>query len=364
VDIRAGREYEIIPALRRRLAAEGYFDGDLESIEYDRPIRDAVERYQVTHQYRDNGRLTEPMVDSLNTPAADRVGQIAVSLQRWRESMVGNDAYYLFVNVPDYHTEVWREGRREMRFRTIVGSTQHFTRRETGEVVYRRATPFLDRTMRYIVFNPYWNVPQSIMLNEYDPNLEENPLWYEKNGYEVMYNENGTRWVRMLPGPGNALGEVKFLFPNEHAVYMHDTPNRALFERTNRAFSHGCMRIEDPMALAEYLLGQDRGWDRDRVDRAREDGTEQWVTLRSPVAVHVEYYVVRVDDDGNANFLSDLYRRDQPLLAARAAQVTSALVDDALHSVRVGVENALVRASEAPEPEPTPLPPASPVTAP
>ncbi|MBN1946103.1 MAG: L,D-transpeptidase family protein [Bradymonadales bacterium] len=339
VDIRAGREYDMIPALRRRLAAEGYFEGDLESREYDRELRRALIEYQVTHQFDDDGRMTESLVRSLNASALRRAQQIAVALQRWRESQIGNASYYVFVNIPDFHVEVWRNGNRDMRFRSIVGSTDTRFDRETGSSVFYRATPEVHRNLRYIVFNPYWTVPQDIMINEYDPNLRDDPFWYENNGYEVIVNPDGSRWVRQLPGPENALGEVKFLFPNPFDVYMHDTPLKSLFRRSFRAFSHGCIRIQHPMELAEYLLGNDRGWSRERIDQERAPGTEIWVTLRRPLPVHVEYYVVRVDDEGRAHFLSDMYRRDQPRMEA--------LVQEEMNRGTHGARRAILRSIEA-----------------
>ena len=350
VELRLGRDHEMVPRLRERLAAEGYFEGDVTSMTFDRPLRSAIEAYQRTHQYRDNGRINDHVANSLNTPALRRAQQIALTLRRWRESQITDDDYFVFVNIPDFHGEVWRNGDRDMRFRIIVGSTQRFRSRDSGEVVFPRATPEIHEDLRFLVFNPYWNVPPGIMINEYDPNLEENPMWYEENGFEVLYNERGRRWVRQLPGPDNALGEVKFLFPNEHDVYMHDTPLRGLFRRTNRTFSHGCMRVQDPLALAEYLLQNDRGWDRQRIDRERAGGAEQWITLRTPLAVHVEYYVVRVGDEGHVHFLSDIYFRDRPRVEAIVRHETSQAVGSAVDQVQAGVASALSLTLQAPDP--------------
>ena len=169
VDVRIGRDYDMVPALRRRLAAEGYFDGDLESEEYDRELRDAVKNYQRTHQFRDDGRISSDVVRSMNRSPQMRADQLAVALQRWRESTIGNDTYYIFTNINDYHTEVWRDGERDMRIRTIVGNNRLVERE--GVMTYDRATPALSRSLRYIVFNPYWNVPRGIMEREYDQNL-------------------------------------------------------------------------------------------------------------------------------------------------------------------------------------------------
>lgn len=349
VELRLGRTHDAVPGLRQRLAIEGYSVGDLESREFSREVRDALMEYQRTHQFRDNGRLSDGVVNSMNTTALERARQIAVTLDRWRDSQIGADDYYLFVNISDFHTEAWREGTREMRFRTIVGSTRRVER--SGELILRHATPMLHETLRYVVFNPYWNVPESIMTDEYDPLLEENPKWYEHNGFEVLFNEDGVRRVRQLPGPRNALGEVKFLFPNEHDVYMHDTPGKRLFERPTRAFSHGCMRVENPLELAYYLVRNDRRWNEERIDEFRESGEEEWLTLRTPLAVHVEYYVSRVDDDGMAHFLADVYRYDRPLREARRLREEAEAIDvagDMLNDVFETADGAVQRTAMAP----------------
>jgi len=350
--LRRGREHDIVPRLRERLHIEGYFDGDLASPVYSSDVQAALEAYQNTHQFGDDGQLEGGVVDSLNRSATYRAQQLAVTLQLWRESEIGDDEYYIFVNPNDFHAEVWNRGERGMRFRTIVGATN---RAYSGR--WLRATPELHERLRYIVFNPYWNVPQGIMTREYDPNLEEDPLWYENNGFEVMFNENGTRWVRQLPGPGNALGMVKFLFPNEHDVYMHDTPNRRLFRRVTRAFSHGCVRVEDPFDFAEYLLEQDRGWDRDRIDEYRAEGVEEWLTLRTPVDVHFEFYSVRIDDDGHANFLSDLYRNIRPRMAERLAQELALGVAESAPAQVLALGLAESSVESAPPPEQDASPP-------
>jgi L,D-transpeptidase YcbB len=359
VELRPGASHDVVPRLRERLAAEGYFEGDLTSRVFDSAIREAYQHYQHTHQFDDNGQLRRGEVRSLNVSALDRAQQIAVTLQRWRESWITDDPTFIFVNVPDFHAEVWRDGVRDMRFRIIVGSTQRIRSRTTGELTYARATPDVHELLRYVVFNPYWNVPQGIMMEEYDPHLVENPNWYEENGYEVLYNQRGNRWVRQLPGPQNALGVVKFLFPNEHDVYLHDTPNRHLFRRAQRTFSHGCMRVEDPMELAYYLMWHDRGWDRERVDQVRgfvngalphplpNNLWDRWFSLRTPIPVHVEYYVVRVDDDGWTHFNGDIYRRNVERIEERARREMDEIARVAVGRVTSGVGASVLSLGEA-----------------
>jgi murein L,D-transpeptidase YcbB/YkuD len=275
-------------------------------------------------------------MDSLNVPAIERWHQIRLSLQRWRETRVGPDEHYVHVNIPDFHAEVWRNGERDLRFRVVTGATRRKRDKKTKQVEYTHATPRFSATLQYIVFNPYWNVPPSIRRKELEPKLEENPDYYEEKNYEVVVDDNGYEFVRQKPGPKNALGKVKFLFPNPYSVYLHDTPDKHLFDHPFRAYSHGCVRIQDPMKFAHYLLDLDgRLSDEERREEKLEEyyakDTETWFRLRKPLPIHLEYFVVRVDDEGHANFLADLYRLDRPReekIRERVAELYPELVEE------------------------------------
>jgi murein L,D-transpeptidase YcbB/YkuD len=290
------------------------------SMVFDERLEEAVTAYQKTHQLWEHGSVTPETLRSLNKPAAQRWNQIRLALQRWRESNIGADSHYIHVNIPDFHAEVWRDGDRKMRIRAIVGQATEKENEETGEVRYPRATPIFSDELDYLVLNPYWNVPESIRENELKPKLEENPDYYEEEGFEVVVDDNGYEFVRQKPGPDNALGKVKFLFPNSHSVYMHDTPTESLFDKPRRAYSHGCIRLQKPLELMHYLLDLDGRWTGEERKKQLEEwfskDTEKWLSLRKSVPVHLEYYVVRVGDKGHANFLSDLYGHDAPRITA------------------------------------------------
>lgn len=330
-EIRRGSRSDHIPALRQRLAAEGYWDGDLEGRELDRDLADAVRHYQQTHQLNENGHLTEETIDSLNVPVERRIAQIMVSLDRWRQARVVRHvgAEHIFVNVPDFHAELWdADDGLVYRWRVVAGRPRRFTDADTGELRIQGRTDLFSDTMLYIVFNPYWNVPQSIRREEYDHLIAEDPKWLAEHNFEIWVDEtSGQDFLRQLPGPWNALGMVKFLFPNEYDIYMHDTPRRDLFERPIRAYSHGCIRVQDPLYLAELLLSRDRGWTerqvQDFIEETMEPGTEEWVSLRRPIPVHLEYFAVRGDDDGRMNFLADIYRYDLPMVDAYEAAINA-----------------------------------------
>jgi len=306
-EIRPGQRHAEMPRLRERLRAEGFEIESSDSTVFDAKLVAAIKDYQFTHQLDENGRLTAPTVNSLNRSVETRLGEIAVAMQGWRLNPIGRDhnGYRIEINVPDFHAEVWDGEELLTRFRVVVG---RFSRE--GATVTTKTPLFSDMLSR-IVLNPYWNVPQSIVIHELLPKEAEEPGYLESQNYEVR--ERGSRtFIRQRPGPGNALGRVKFLFPNEYAVYMHDTPSKSLFGRSIRAFSHGCIRVQEPMDLAELLISRDRGWTiretKTFINRAfrRNDG-ESYVNLEHEVPVHLYYVGVNVVE-GRPHFLADIYR--------------------------------------------------------
>jgi murein L,D-transpeptidase YcbB/YkuD len=260
------------------------------------------------------GESSRDFWSSLNIGADRRLQQIDLTLQRWRENRIGDDARYLWVNIPDMHAEAWREGQRDLRFRIVVGNTTRQCDPRTRQMAYVNATPVQSATMSYVVLNPTWSVPIRIAREELLPELLENPNYFEEQGFEHIINDNGTEIIRQSPGPNNPLGKVKFMFPNPHNTYMHDTSRPQYFRFPIRAFSHGCMRVSEPDALLEYVLQQDGQWDERQIERIYEGGEETTISLREHIPVHMEYYVVTVDDDGYANFLADIYRLDRDRL--------------------------------------------------
>jgi len=327
--IRPGQRSAAIPAIRQRLNAEGYFQGDLASTEHDAALEAAVEQYQATHQLYENGDITAELISSLNVPVERRIAQIEVALQKWRETRVAADegGEFIYVNVPDFYGELWDAGELVRRWRVVVGRDQN---RRDADGNARGQTPLFSDRLRFLVFNPYWNVPDTVRREDYDPKIAEDPTWLETNGFEIM-NEGGREWLRQRPGPGNALGEVKFMFPNQYDVYMHDTPHKHLFGRPTRAYSLGCVRVHEPMELAELLLERDRDWSRGAarsfIERQQERDGEQWIGLNRPIPIHMEYISVRGGDDGQMHFLADPYRLDRPLVDARQAALFPATAD-------------------------------------
>lgn len=344
--IRRGRRHASIPALRRRLIAEGFLDAKhADGDRYDPPLEAAVRAYQESHQMDRTGIPDRQLWASLSIPVARRLRAIELTMERWRESAIQDPGgSYLLVNIPDFHVEAWKGGKRLARIRVVVGKASgEKCDEETSRKVLAYATPVQSAAVKTLVFSPFWNVTRTIKETELDPERGKDPLFYEKNGYEVMAAGTPKEWVRELPGPANSLGFVKFLFPNPHDTYLHDTPKKLLFERAIRAFSHGCMRVQQPWELAKLLLSEDgqwdetryRGlerewrsmsfeslkekWDQERYDalRKKAPSLETVVQLRRPVPIHVEYYTVRVDDEGRVHFLADVYRLDELRLNPR-----------------------------------------------
>ncbi|AWV88066.1 L,D-transpeptidase family protein [Bradymonas sediminis] len=277
----------------------------------DQALLDAVKLYQETHQF--NASTTSPDAGfwrSLNVPIARRIEQIELSIQRWRESQYEGEKDYIMVNIPDFHAEVFVDHEPQMRFRVVTGDNKRVCDPKTEKWTYPHATPIMMAELNHVIINPYWYVPQSIITNELEPKMKRDPDYLAKNGYEIV-ELNGRESIRQLPGPNNALGFVKFIFPNAGNIYMHDTPSKRYFDYPVRAFSHGCVRVHEPKKLAEFLLGNDPTAKKYDVDELIDSKRQRYVELEKKIPVFLEYKTVRVDDAGHVNFLADIYRKDR-----------------------------------------------------
>lgn len=304
-----------LAALRGRLAAEGFTDrapreaaaGDTAKRArvvagtgvYDRELAGAVAAFQARHGIVVDSILGPGTVASMNVPVEHRVGQIMANLERYRWLPRSLGDRYIYVNVPAFHLDAYDEGRRALSMKVIVGSEYE-----------DRATPAFADSMRYIEFAPYWNVPKEIAEKEIWPKVDADPGYLERNDYELV-EENGETRIRQKPGEKNALGRVKFMFPNPLDIYLHDTPEHALFEQDVRAFSHGCIRVEKPVELAEYALAGKPGWTRERIEQAMA-GENQQVALARKIPIYIVYFTTFVRD-GKLYFGNDIYERDDEL---------------------------------------------------
>lgn len=291
-------------ALRARLRAEGYDVGDSTTgggrpNVYDRQLAGAVGEFQARHSIGVDSMLGQETLDAINLPAEYRLAQIAANLERYRWLPRSLGQRYILVNVPQFHLDAYDSGQKVLEMKVIVGQEYE-----------DKATPVFSDSMEYVVFRPYWDVTPDIAAKEIFPKIEANPDYLAENNMEI-YSDHGQRAVRQLPGPKNSLGLVKFIFPNDFNIYLHDTPAHDLFDKDVRAFSHGCIRVEKPAELAEWVLG----WPADKVEAAMHDGPDNHqVNLPKKLPVYIVYFTTFVRN-GVMNFGNDLYDRDSRLVA-------------------------------------------------
>jgi L,D-transpeptidase YcbB len=283
---------------------------------YDDAVVNAVKAFQEHHGIKPTGLLDARTVGALNVPVSQRVAQVALNLERWRWMPDDLGARHIRVNIPQFYVEAYENSRPVLSIRAIVG-------KEGDE------TPIFSESMTHVVFSPYWNIPPTIVADETLPAAERDPDYLSRNNIEVVRVSGGEAEVidpedldwtnaetmkgvafRQRPGSENALGFVKFMFPNPFNVYIHDTPADRLFQRLGRTLSHGCVRIEDPVGFAQYVLRDQPRWTRDAIMVAMHAGTESHIKLSTPIPVHIVYFTAWADEKGGLHFRDDVYGFD------------------------------------------------------
>ncbi len=300
--IKLGYKGPEIIQLRKRLAQEGFTSStdSLKGNVYDESLAKAVKMAKWMYGYRtDDTTLSKEFMQDLNISVDERLQQILINMNRmrWTPLESNTDQRYLLVNIPEFKLYVMENGKPAWDMDVVVGKDYHGTTLFTGK-------------LNQVVFNPYWNIPPSIVKNEMMGKLT--PEYLERNNMEIVSNGEIPE-VRQKPGPTNSLGLVKFLFPNSHNIYMHDSPAKSLFEKDKRMFSHGCIRLKEPAKLAEYLLKPEGGWDMARVKSEMNGGDEKTVKLKDPVPVIITYYTAFAPGEGSITFLEDVYGYDEIL---------------------------------------------------
>ena len=295
--LKRGDSSEVIGSIRKHLFITGDISQDDRSAKFDTVLEAAVKKYQSRFGLTATGIITPTLISEMNQPVEKRIEQIVVNMERCRWVPVALNTDYLLVNIPDYKLHVYEKDSLVWSMNVVVGKNQHRTVVFNGD-------------MKYVVFSPYWNIPPSILRNEVLPAIRRNSRYLASHNMEW----NGGN-VRQKPGPNNSLGLVKFLFPNSHNIYLHDSPAKSLFNEDKRAFSHGCIRLAEPKKLASYLLRNDTAWNEEKITKAMNAGIEKTVVLKKPMPVFIAYFTSWVDRSGQLNFRNDIYNRDSRLAA-------------------------------------------------
>lgn len=323
-NIDPGNEYAGVPRLTRLLRLLGDLPPSADvkpGNVYQEPLVAAVKHFQDRHGLTPDGRMGAQTLKQLNTPLSSRIEQLRLTLERWRWVPEGFAQPPVVVNIPEFRLRAYdTKGTIVLSMSVIVGKA------------YRHETPVFDEDMRYVVFRPYWNVPLSIQRSEIVPAIQRDRDYVAKKNYEVITPSGqvvtsgaisdavlqqlraGKLAVRQKPGPSNALGLVKLIFPNEHNVYLHSTPSQQLFSQSRRDFSHGCIRVEKPAELAAWALADNPEWTPEKIRAAMESGPDNvQVNLTKPVPVLILYGTAVVEENGDVHFFDDLYGYDGAL---------------------------------------------------
>jgi len=313
--MKLGKTDERMPLLRERLGLT--LDDAANEFVYDQATELAVEDFQTSIGLIADGVIGPATVAALNGAQGASADDIVANMERWRWMPKDLGDFHVFVNIPEFRLQVTKAGVVEHTTRVVVGKPKH-------------KTPVFSDEIEHVVVNPYWNVPSSIATNELLPSANGNPGYFDSRNYELLaggkvINASSVDWanvnpknppfrIRQRPGRSNALGTIKFLFPNQHSVYLHDTPSKSLFSRTYRAFSHGCVRVHNPLDFADALLRYEPNLNLAQI-KGMMGGTEKWNNLAVHVPVHLAYFTLRVDPDGTVRSFGDVYGHHKKLLA-------------------------------------------------
>jgi murein L,D-transpeptidase YcbB/YkuD len=322
--LKPGERDPRVADLRRRLRVTGDLTAESTDPElYDPVLEEAVKRFQERHGLEEDGAVGKGTLAELNVTVEERIDQIRINLDRARAVAQDIGGDYLIVDIAGYRAALFLGGKLAWSSRVVVGKPY-------------RESPIFRAQMQYLVFNPTWTVPPTILRKDVLPKVLKNPAHLDKENMQLVDSKGrpvdpaGIDWSRYPtepfpyqivqdPGDKNALGRIKFMFPNSHAVYLHDTPSKRLFEKTQRAFSSGCIRVENPLALAELLLDDPEKWDAAAVKAAVEGGVTRTVSVKRKVPVMLLYWTAQMSEDGVMQFRRDLYGRDARMVKALAA---------------------------------------------
>jgi L,D-transpeptidase YcbB len=295
-DFKKGASDTVIRQIKNRLKISGDYNGADTTTFFNAQLETVIKKIQFSYGLKESGVINAALIKNLNVSVEDRLRQMKINLERMRWMPLVGDG--IFVNIPAYRLHVFEEKSEVLSMDIIVGKAAN------------RTVIFSDK-MQYIIFAPYWNVPGSIVRKEILPAMHRSSGYLSRNDMEVTGYSNGLPVIRQRPGLQNALGKIKFVFPNRYNIYLHDTPAKSLFENEKRAFSHGCIRIQKPFELAKYLLRNDKQWTDEKIRLEMNRSNEKLVKLASPVSVYIVYFTCWVDADGILQFREDVYGHDK-----------------------------------------------------
>ena len=289
-----------IAIIKKRLMLTGDLAGNDTSQVFNDTLVTAVKNFQARHGYSETGSISDSLVKEMNVPVTKRIEQLLMNMDRMRWLASEPTGNLIVVNIPEFVLHVYKGKEKDFDIDVVVGKEGHNTMMFNGD-------------LNQVVFSPYWNVPPSIVAKEILPSIEKNPHYLAKENMEITGNDDGLPVIRQKPGGGNALGKVKFLFPNSFNIYFHDTPAKSLFEKDKRAYSHGCIRLKEPERFANYVLRNQPEWTPEKINEAMNSGEEKYVKVKDPIPVVITYYTAWVDDNGRLNFREDIYGHDERL---------------------------------------------------
>ena len=295
---RAGDSSEAILALKKRLAITGDYSGEEITAVFTIELEEALQQVQGRYGLNPDGVFGNQTVKQLNVSVKDRIEQMLINMERLKWMPNESSSIRLVANIPEFSLHVFNGSKTEFSMKIVVGKAGHNT------------VIFTD-SLEYVVFNPYWNIPRSIVRNETLPAMRRSSNYLSRNNMEQTGFSNGLPVIRQKPGPTNALGRVKFIFPNSYSIYFHDTPAKSLFNLQDRAFSHGCVRLSEPEKLAQFLLRDHPDWPESKIhDNMTNGGANTWIKLTPKIPVYLVYFTAWVGSDGALNFRDDIYGHD------------------------------------------------------
>ena len=295
-----GTRAPAIALIKKRLQISGDLTGDDSTQIFNDSLEIGVKNFQSRHGYKPTGIISDSLVKAMNVPVSVRLQQILMNMERMRWLTAEPKGNLIVVNIPEFVMHVYEGKQKAFDIDVVVGKEGHNTMMFNGD-------------LNQMVFCPYWNVPSSIVKNEILPDMEKNPNYLAKENMEITGNEGGLPVIRQKPGGKNALGKVKFLFPNSFNIYFHDTPAKSLFAKDKRAYSHGCIRLKEPVKLANYVLRNQPEWTPEKIEEAMNKDEQRFVKVKDPIPVVITYYTAWVDENGQVNFRDDIYGHDGKL---------------------------------------------------